>query len=592
MNLYPYTNQTNSPQALPLFGSKSTAITSNNKAAHVWQSKRDELTPHYHSYALKSSLYSPIEELTYYDNPSVILDWKPAYTSYPVSFKSETPHSSTKIAEVGQSKVEEISYSSSKKEFYPIVPYSGPFHYAPVSSSFDDTRVQQTDVLELISSKSSFSALGNVSLAKTISPLWKKMGTITDTITGENVGTCTLIASNLVLVARHSVEGHDIRFLTATFGYTKLHGSVYSVAQTSFTKFIEEDAQSDYAIIKLKEPLGSHLGFVSLNISNQTCCEPALLHYPLGKPLKVSVHEICHTQYQSDHLLAYHDSDYFSSGGAYFDTEGRMIAIHLGAELQGETMNLFRYALPLEAIVRRNPHSLVGKLAGGELSQAFVYDNPFSNSFFLNPVIRDFLIDEEGRESEKSLRKLLGSDLKDKNIKKNKNGTISFSDSNLEYIANKYGKKYDAFEEECLGKTGLHKLTRLYSVTGVIESDHTIPHHVWAATKNPKMKQVLTGSGKRSGENDMPAITIPYDIHRNLLTTGGVAGYQQFHEILIDLCDKDEIDEALIKCYEEYKSKGLDLQAYKTSIKKSLEDHVSLGLITKGEKRKIIQKIF
>lgn len=61
---------------------------------------------------------------------------------------------------------------------------------------------------------------------------------------------------------------------------------------------------------------------------------------------------------------------------------------------------------------------------------------------------------------------------------------------------------------------------------------------------------------------------------------------------LIDLCDKDKIDKALIQCYKEYKAKGLNLQSYKNEIKQSLQDHVDLGLISKIQKENIIKKIF
>jgi hypothetical protein len=457
---------------------------------------------------------------------------------------------------------------------------------------FNFKRLRQTDVLDHIYSQSSSPQFGEVSLAHIISPLFSKIGKMENSITGEDLGTCTLIAHNLVLVARHAVEEHNIRKLNVTFGYTEFNGTFYNSGHTSFDRIIEEDAFYDYAIIQLKESLGSRLGFVSLNTEDFSVTEPALLHYPLGKPLKVSVHSFVQTQYQTHCLLTHHDSDYLSSGGAYFDPTGRMIAMHLGAQLEEETMNLLRYALPLEVIVRENPHSLLRKFVQGELSQAQSYTADICLTY-LAPTNHNYLIDEEGRESEKVLRGLLTKELKkDKGIKQNQNGTISFSKSNLEYIASKYPKKFELFEEKCLGITGFHGITHLFSVKGVIESDHTIPHNVWKTTTNPKMKKIVKGGGKRKGENEMPAITIPYEIHRDLLTTGGVPGYKVFHQSLVDLCNKDEIDKALIKCYKEYESKGLNLKAYKTEIESSLEDHIKLGLISTSQKKNIIRNVF
>jgi hypothetical protein len=510
-------------------------------------------------------------------------DSHPARNYSQLQFASDP--TTEKTAQFWNSRNWEKEYSSREKAYYPIVPYNTQtFCYAPVTGNFDFTRLKQTNVLDIVYSRSSqFRALGVVSLAHTVSSLINKIGTMENGITGGNLGTCTLIAHNLVLVARHAIENCDIQNINVTFGYIEYEGSFYQSSQTSFERIIEEDHVLDYAIIQLKEPLGN---FVSLNIEGQTIAEPALLHYPLGKTLKVSVHTFVQTIYQTDYLLVYHDSDYFSSGGAYFDPMGRMIAMHLGAQLQEDTMNLIRYALPLEVIVMRNPNSLLGKLANGKLPQACSYTTE-SYSTFLAPTNHNYLIDEEGREAEKVLRALLKDELKtDKKIKRNKNGTITFSHANLEYIANNYARKFNLFEERCLGITGRHGFTHLYSVKGVIESDHTIPHNVWEKTVNPKMKKVLAGGGKRRGENDMPAITIPWEIHHNLLTTGGVKGYQAFHLDLIDLCDNDKIDDALILCYLEYRAKGLELKAYESEIKSSLDDYANLGLISNLQKKK------
>lgn len=168
---------------------------------------------------------------------------------------------------------------------------------------------------------------------------------------------------------------------------------------------------------------------------------------------------------------------------------------------------------------------------------------------------------------------------------------VLFSASNLEKIASKYPVKYERFKKKCLGKTGLHELTRQFSVTRVIESDHTIPHNVWNSTINPKMNKIASnGGGKRQGENKMPAITIPYEIHRELLTTGSSKESKVFRQELLDLCNAGRIKRALIKCYQEYEDKGLDLQLYKSQLKNSLDDHVDLGLISNTDKMFIINK--
>lgn len=145
--------------------------------------------------------------------------------------------------------------------------------------------------------------------------------------------------------------------------------------------------------------------------------------------------------------------------------------------------------------------------------------------------------------------------------------------------------------EKCLKIAGLHNITRQYSVLGFIESDHTIPHNVWKSTQNPLMKNLVKGSGKRPGENNMPAITIPDSIHQSFLTTGKSCAVQNFHNSLVALCDKGQIDEALIQCFQEYQSKGIDLKEYKDAIEKSLQEYINLNLITFNQKNDILTRL-
>lgn len=526
----------------------------------------------------------------------VVQTWQPSFSRYQSPYEYTCDSTIPRIAKLWEANPRQSNgeYSSIRKAFYPVVPYNTQsFHYLPVMGHFDFTRLRQTNPLDLIySQRPAPNQFGVVSLSNTISPLLHKMGTMEDLVSGESLGTCTLIAKNLVLVARHAIQGINIQNIQATFGYTEFNGSFSFVGYTRFNHVIEEDISCDYAIVTLRNPIGERLGYVPLSIADNTLSEPALLHYPLGKTLRVSVHTFVQTQYRTSYLLAYHDSDYFSSGGAYFDPLGRMTAMHLGSQLEGGHMNVLRYAMPLKDIVRSNPHSILQKFARGELSQANSYTSRVYKTY-LSPVPHNYLMDEEGYQSEKVLRKHLGGHLKqDKKIKFTKSGAISFSTANLKYIASNYPSEYRDFREECLGMVGVHSLTKQYSVKGVIESDHTIPHDVWKSTTNPKMKKFLTGGGTRPGENDMPAITIPYDRHRELRTTGSSKGAKAFRQSLVNLCNNDKIDDALILCFEEYRTHGINLTDYRTQVQGSLDEHVKLGVISTQQKQKVTKALF
>jgi hypothetical protein len=80
---------------------------------------------------------------------------------------------------------------------------------------------------------------------------------------------------------------------------------------------------------------------------------------------------------------------------------------------------------------------------------------------------------------------------------------------------NSVPKDFDSVAEsmtvfDCLGVGGKHGDTRKYSRKWKIESDHFPPYDAYNFDQD---------SGKRRGENGLPAITIPYFIHRKLDTT-------------------------------------------------------------------------
>lgn len=481
----------------------------------------------------------------------------------------------------------DILYSDPTKAFNSSVPYNTQtLPYMPVSGIFKPRRLDQTDVL-YVPPPAQQPFFGEVPLAPVVSKNICNMGAIT-THTGENLGTCTLISENLVLVARHTIEGKDIRGLYANFGYhLQYDGSLHICEQAWFDYVVEDDQECDYAIVKLKTAVKRN-EYLKLSISDDPIAELALLHYPIGKPLKVSVHAILQSHYYSHYLNTFHDTDYFSSGGAYLDPLGHLTALHLGSQLDGDRVNVSRYAITLKRIVERNPHSILLQLTNGRLSQSVSYKWD-QHQHFLELGTQPFLMDEEGYQSKKILTNLL-KNIHDPHIQKNKGG-VALSATNLDYIQAHYPIKFKQFEKQCLFIAGTHKTTKQFSVVGYIESDHVIPHDVWKSTTNPKMKKLVKGSGTRPGENEMPAITIPYDKHRDLLTTGSSPQSVNFRKSLVTLCNQGKVDQALTRCFQEYRKNGISLKAHKPQIIASLDAHVTVGVITKSQKNGILSTL-
>lgn len=104
----------------------------------------------------------------------------------------------------------------------------------------------------------------------------------------------------------------------------------------------------------------------------------ALLHYPLGKPLQVSVNSRDNSTLAALRFMTYHDSDFGSSGGAYMNHEGKCCAIRLGCEREGNdtSHNTTRYALEIKTIYERHSNSLLFK-PNGQLFSRPLLSLPF-----------------------------------------------------------------------------------------------------------------------------------------------------------------------------------------------------------------------
>ena len=159
----------------------------------------------------------------------------------------------------------------------------------------------------------------------------------------------------------------------------------------------------------------------------------------------------------------------------------------------------------------------------------------------------------------------------------------------MSHIEQTYKRKWDAVLENCLGRVGEYGLSNQYSVTGYIESDHTLPFNVWERTTNFTMTRVAK---MNRGKFRMPAITIPYSVHRPLLTTGPYDTVKARHrDRLVQLCDNGEADQALILCLHDYKNNQLPMHAYRTELRDLVDEYESLGVISARQKRSVLQEL-
>ncbi|CAB4029020.1 Hypothetical predicted protein [Paramuricea clavata] len=159
---------------------------------------------------------------------------------------------------------------------------------------------------------------------------------------------------------------------------------------------------------------------------------------------------------------------------------------------------------------------------------------------------------------------------------------------------------------DCLGQGGAHKDTKKWSLQGEVESDHFPPHNAFHEAykqngcRNEAVKKLFESnkSGKRPGENLLPAITIPKAIHGILDTTRSV----EFRLTQQNNIEPGNVDNAIALNFQNYAKKGLFkrsnyvchdtefgklLDKYMKGFKDALKRHEQLGFIDANKRRKL-----
>ena len=158
---------------------------------------------------------------------------------------------------------------------------------------------------------------------------------------------------------------------------------------------------------------------------------------------------------------------------------------------------------------------------------------------------------------------------------------------------------------DCLGVGGKHEDTRKYWRKGKIESDHFPPYdaynQLYEKENCPSQIKAIFDKygGKRRGENELPAITIPYFIHRKLDTTASSSQSKNFRSCQANDIASGNTREAIKKNFDNYYMKGLFkrsnynctdsgfgalLGKYLKGFKTALKQHEELKFLDEGER--------
>lgn len=475
----------------------------------------------------------------------------------------------------------ESNYRKSWGKFYGAIASNTYAHdNASAIDNLDVTRLEQTSVLKLLNgSIRLFQHIeGQVSLLNLIDKCKSFMGVIW--FSNQCRGSCILIGQNLVLTARHCVAGVYLPDLTVEFEYLEKRGK----RTYQCNHCVESHRYLDFAVLVIEEEPGLVQTPALLECSEDPVDRDLpLLHHPSGKPLCVSVHAFGPRDISS-RIITNHDTDTGSSGGAYLNVKGELIGVHLGSDIYCLQMNLPRYAISLREIVRQVPHGIIAKIVQRVLNQSIPYKSTTAISY-LQPAKPELIIFEEGSISQQKLTDWIPT-VPGLNLTMNAQRQISTdTKADVKKIEDNFPLIFKRVVAESLNRGGQHGETRLHSIKFTVESDHVPPFNVWITTINKTMQAILKTTSSASQSRDvLPAVTIPWEIHRVMATTIDA----DFREKLVTLCNSGDIAGAISLNLSNYKTMKL-LPKFKQGVLQMLVAHRVLATIDDNDLLRLVQ---
>lgn len=265
--------------------------------------------------------------------------------------------------------------------------------YMSMGGKFNQEDVFQADVLDIARQVESPRNLkmGEVFLSTVVKQVYSTVGMLS--IEGDQLGSCTLIAQNLAVVACHEVEGIDITKSVASFGnyLDNLHQQTLLGKEFKVVGVIEHDQEMDYAVIMFEDLPGEEFGYGKIRKGANADENPVLIHHPIKKPLKASVRPVERSNYYQRLYKTHHDSDYGSCGGGYYSPSKELVALHLGAEREQTYWNLVRYALPIDIIIQEKTISIFSKISDEKIDQTQPFFPSNKPTVYIPPIERKYI---------------------------------------------------------------------------------------------------------------------------------------------------------------------------------------------------------
>ena len=296
-----------------------------------------------------------------------------------------------------------------------------------------------------------------------------------------------------------------------------------------------------------------------------------------------------------------------ASGAPIYSLSGNVVAIE---KAQGRNHQEIRSLILIKDVIDAEMYECGQSYVKEALVEAESYEYQYNPDMWVDDdQINPFEINEARKSQEYLLSKIKaknrGRTLPAAHL--NKKGLPKISSPNtFHLIETEYSGPLEETVYECLGRGGRHGKTKEWSLKGKIESDHFPPFDAYVkALHLGTCKNEVKASIKSNRRRDnLPAITIPYNVHRGLDTTGNDTDHNEFRKKQAKSIGQGKFVDAIEMNLGSYRTHGLFkrstypklsnrnfrslLKKYYVGFENALQEHVNLKFINPEEKKQLL----
>ena len=334
-----------------------------------------------------------------------------------------------------------------------------------------------------------------------------------------------------------------------------------------------------------------------------------MIHYANGDHKQVTTGRRQQNSHETLIEQLHMDGGPGASGAPIYSLSGNVVAIQ---KAHVHNHQEIRSLILIEDVIDTEMYECGQSYVKEALVEAESYEYQYNPNMWVDDdQINPFEINEARKSQEYLLSKIQaknrGRNRKLPAAHLNKKGLPKISSpSTFDLIETKHPGPLAKTVYKCLGRGGKHGQTKEWSLKGKIESDHFPPFDAYVKAlhllKCKKEVKARINSNRR--RDNLPAITIPYNVHRGLDTTGNDTDHNEFRKEQAESIGQGKFVDAIEMNLGSYRTHGLFTQStypnlsnknfrsllkkYYVGFKNALQEHVNLKFINPEEKDQLL----